>query len=89
MIVTAVALACVFVIAVLTTCVCVDDARQHDRANRVPMQVFTLQSENKTTFHGETFFSDMADEVHKLCEQNFEFPSLQAHLPQGPWQMCM
>ena len=32
------------------------------------------------------FFSDMAGEI---WEQIFEFPSLQAHLPQGPWQMAL
>ena len=25
--------------------------------------------------------------VYELWEQNFEFPSLQANLPQGHWQM--
>ena len=47
MLVNAVTLACVFVVAVINTC------------------------------------------VYELWEQNFEFPSLQAHLPQGPWQMCL
>ena len=35
------------------------------RVNMIPLLVFTLQSENKTIFHGEFFFR-LADEDHEL-----------------------
>ena len=63
---------CVFIhYAVHNTCV--DDARQHDKGNMIPLQVFTLQSENKTIFHGDYFSATWRMKFTNSGSKNLNF----------------